>query len=606
MDLGTEPSPSGTERDPFLSVLFVLLGLALAGAAAAVAGGIASSNPLLLDAGLTLGISGGILIDLVAARRPHRTTPESGVSPSEPLPAREAEAAAGAQVAPGGGRHAPSAVATYLHARLSSWLQRLRVASVPRAVTATAGVLIIWPLALAGFPASPPSASVAAMVAAFCLAAAGLAATAASYFAGLEAARLPAAPGLAKLARVVAWILAVAGVSMGLAWAGLRAPLQILHLLVLAIDAAVVLGLVLASPHPETDAGGPPLDLAALSLLGGRANLLASVLDAVERQLGIDLRSTWALAVVRNTAEPLIIGLCLVGWLSSSLTIVGVQEQGLVERLGAPVGGSPLLPGMHMHWPWPIDRVIRLPVQRIDAVSVGHEGEEAGGPEDVLWAREHAPNEYTLLLGNGRDLIAVDATVQYRIKDSRAWQYHCQNPAAALRAIAYRAVMRSTVHRTLAEALSENVATLTGQMREMVQHDADALGLGAQVVAFTLGGMHPPVAVAPDYEAVASAELDKVTAAVAAQAFRNEAVPAAEAAALTAANAARAAGSTALARAAGEAWSFRTLESSYLVAPEEYRFRRRLEALEKGLEGRRFTVVDQRIERDGGELWLTH
>ena len=61
----------------------------------------------------------------------------------------------------------------------------------------------------------------------------------------------------------------------------------------------------------------------------------------------------------------------------------------------------------------------------------------------------------------------------------------------------------------------------------------------------------------------------------------------------------------ALARAAGEAWSFRTLESQYRAAPEEYLFRRRLETLEKGLGGRRFTVVDSRFQRDGGELWLT-
>jgi hypothetical protein len=48
---------------------------------------------------------------------------------------------------------------------------------------------------------------------------------------------------------------------------------------------------------------------------------------------------------------------------------------------------------------------------------VGHEGKEEPGPVNVLWAREHAPNEYTLLLGSGRDLITVDAAVQYRIAD---------------------------------------------------------------------------------------------------------------------------------------------------------------------------------------------
>ena len=66
--------------------------------------------------------------------------------------------------------------------------------------------------------------------------------------------------------------------------------------------------------------------------------------------------------------------------------------------------GQPLLPGLHLHWPWPIDQVFRIAVQQVQAVSVGHEGQEAEGPENVLWARQHAANEYTLLLGNGRDL----------------------------------------------------------------------------------------------------------------------------------------------------------------------------------------------------------
>jgi regulator of protease activity HflC (stomatin/prohibitin superfamily) len=145
---------------------------------------------------------------------------------------------------------------------------------------------------------------------------------------------------------------------------------------------------------------------------------------------------------------------------------------------------------------------------------------------------------------------------------------------------------------------------LTGSMRAMVQQDANALDLGVEVVGFTVGGMHPPVTVARDYEAVVSAEVGKVTAVVNAQAFRNETVPAAEASVVADENTARAEGAEALARGAGEAWSFRTLEPQYHASPEEYFFRRRLEALEKNLAGHSFTVVDSRIQRDGGDLWL--
>jgi membrane protease subunit HflK len=459
-------------------------------------------------------------------------------------------------------------------------------------VAALAMALIV----LARVPSTPLSPLRAEIGAAVCLLAAGLAATAARYLGQLDPAALPDAPGLCRLARVLAWMLGLAAVSIGLQWAQRDAAVRIIHVAMLVFDALICRSLL---------SGGAVRDIGILSMFGSRPNIFASVLDSAERQLGIDLRSTWALTVVRRGLEPLVIALFLVGWLSTSLTVIGVEQQGLVERLGVSVGGPPLAAGLHVHWPWPVDRIYRVPVRRVQALDVGHPGQEGEGPENVLWAVEHAPDEYTLVLGNGRDLITIDASVQFRIVDAHAWRYNCQNPADALRSLALRAVMRNTVDRTLADALSENVALVTEQMRMMVQRDADALGLGVEITGFTVGGMHPPVPVAPSYEAVVSAEINKGTAAVNAQAFRNRALPDAEAAVLVNENQARGDSAVTLARAAGEAWSFRALESQYRAAPEEYFFRRRLETLEKDLAGRGFTVVDSRFLRDGGELWST-
>ena len=164
--------------------------------------------------------------------------------------------------------------------------------------------------------------------------------------------------------------------------------------------------------------------------------------------------------------------------------------------------------------------------------------------------------------------------------------------------------MRNTVNKTLADALSENVVTLTQRMRTQVQQEADALGLGVEILGFTLGGMHPPVAVASAYQAVVSAALRKVTAVVNAEAYRNGVVPRAESTVVEGANRARADGADALGRATGEASSFLTLQSQYQIDSRDFLFRRRLETLEKDLTGRAFAVVDSRFQRDGGELWV--
>jgi len=598
--------PSDSTRNPYRSVVLALLLAALPGAVLAAVGGYMLMNSVLLDIAITLGLATGMLIGVAVAQtirvRPPQRNEETfsgteliaeqkAVEPPEPLPKWDA-----AKLSPR---------LTAARAWISSRIRNLKPIEAIRVSTVAAGaagiVFVVRPI----IPEWSPAPGVLAVAGALCLGAAGLAAMGARYFASVDADRLPEAPWLVRGARVVAWILLLGAVSIGAEWAKQYVILQVLHFMVLVVNAAAGYGLFTARVPKQEGYVAFPGDLGVLSTLGSRPNILGSILDSAERQLGIDLRSTWALTVVRQSLEPLIIGLFLLGWLATCLTVVGVDEQGLIERLGVPVGGPALQPGLHLHWPWPVDQVFRIPVRRVQAAQVGHEGQEEEGPENVLWAVEHAPNEYTLVLGNGRDLITVDAAVQYRITDARAWRYNCQNPSDALRAIAYRAVMRSTVNRTLSDALSQNVAVLTGQMRAMVQKDANALGLGVEIMGFTVGGMHPPVPVAPDYEAVVSAEIGKVTSVVAAQVYRNEKVPAAESTALMYENMARAKAANGLGRAAGEAWSFRTIESQYRASPEEYFFRRRLETLEKGLAGRTFTVVDSRFQRDGGELWLT-
>lgn len=587
--------------DPCRGVILVLFAAVVLGTIASYYGAEQLSDPVLYAVLLTLAIAGGILLAVAAAQmlRARAVPLRFGAETSEPSPEEDVSGNwIRVQL------RTLRRLLTPASKRILQWIDRLGLPGVIGMATAVAGATSVGLQLRTVIFAVPNTLPVLGTAAGVCLAAAGLAATAARYLGTVDPEQLPEGAGLQRLARVVGWVLVLAAVSVVFVWANQDTSLVILFFLIQAVNAMLCFGLFATKQTHRRPREIFLIDASVLILLGSRPNILASILDFAERQLGIDIRSTWALTVVRRSLEPLVFGLALVLWLSTCLTVVAPDEQGLVERLGVPAEGPPLMPGLHSHLPWPIDKVFRVSAQRAQLIEIGHEGEEPGGPEDVLWARKHAENEYTLLLGNGRDLITVDAAIQFRIRDVHAWRYNSRNPADALRALGYRAVMRDTVNRTLADALSENVALLASHMRSVVQKDADALGLGVEILGFTVGGMHPPVTVARDYQAVVSAELRKVTAVVNAQAYRNQVLPAAEAAALVGANAARAEGEAQLSTAAGEAWSFRTLQSQYRAEPGEYLFRRRLETLEKGLAGRRFTVVDSRFERDGGVLWV--
>jgi regulator of protease activity HflC (stomatin/prohibitin superfamily) len=591
-------------QDPYRAVSLVLLAAAILGMTAAFVGGIKLANSAMLAAGINLGLAASILAGVLKAQSVRMNPPKAKNTESAGITGGDSAEAVPAADAPSPERISLLPPVKRDIVRLWRWIDKPDL-------NVQGGIAFAWATTMAFVLMQPvmvgaPSLQIAIVAAVLFLVAAGLAAIAARYLAEIDPALFPESVGLCRGARVLVWILVLAAVAVALAWARLESIYQVLYFGIMLFDAALCYSLFRAQGSKQRTGKTFPQDSALLSVLGSRPNILASVLDAAEQQLGIDLRSTWALTIVRRTLEPLLICLCLAGWLSTSLTVVGVDEQGLVERLGVPQAGRPLAPGLHLHWPWPIDRVFRVPVARVMDVQVGHEGEESEGSENVLWAVEHAPNEYTLVLANGRDLITVDADVQYPIVDAHAWRYNCQNSEDALRAIAYRAVMRSTVNLTLTEAVSQNISVLTAKMRAMVQKDADDMGLGVHILAYTVGGMHPPVPVAPAYEAVVSAQLEAATATTNAQVFRNQTVPAAQSDVITGENTARAEGAQALALAAGQAWSFRALESQYRAAPGEYFFRRRLETLEQDLPRHRITVVDNRFLRDGGEIWQTH
>ena len=559
----------GTGPDPFRAVLLLLLAASILGMVVEFVAAQMLGNPALFNVAITFGIAAGILIGIAVTRTMPATPPAvEAATPTSPA------------------RIGWRVHVTNVWVRIERRLREIGAIRIISLSTAAAGVFALG-LDLVYSPGVSVPALLAAVIgAAINLATAGLAAAAAHYLQTVDSRLFPESPGLCRGSRVVAWILVVSAVSIGAASAGFYTVVQVFRYALIAVNFAACYGLFRATPINDEGVPAFPLEMDVLSILGSRPNIMASILDHAERQLGIDLRSTWALTVVRRSVEPLVIGLCLLAWLSTSLTVVGMEEQGLVERLGVPSEGNRSSRDFTCIGPGPWIGCFGFPCGEFRRPRSRPRRRGRRGPENVLWAVEHAPNEYTLLLGNGRDLITVDAAVQYRIADARAWRYHCQNPADALRAIAYRAVMRTTVNRTLSEALSENVVALTDAHarhgaagcrcsrpwgRDRGVHGRRNAPAGARWRRITRQWFRPRLA--------------KVTAVVNAQAYRNEIVPAAEASVLKGENTARAEGAEALAQAAGEAWSFRTLESQYRAAPKEYFFRRRLETLEKALAG---------------------
>jgi len=414
------------------------------------------------------------------------------------------------------------------------------------------------------------------------------------------------APGLVKLARIGTWLSVFGATSVFASYFEISAFEAQLCFLIFVVPVLLAFELLCRGffgflRRPPTGAAFGA-DLFIARVFGSSYNPIQSAFNSIEDTFGVDVRSSWALGFMRRVSFPLIVGLGLFAWGLSALVVVDESQLAVRERLGKVKEGEVLQPGLNIGLPWPFDRVQVIDTERVRSMPLGFTGAKADA--NALWTQYHAAEEYNLLIGNGRDLVTVNVELQYRISDIHDWIYGCQNPDQALETLAYRVLMDATVDRTLDEVLSKDIGSFSARMQEELQKQSDEKGLGVELVALNLRGLHPPVALATEYQSVIAAQLDRTTYIIDAEAYRQSTLPKAQAEAESALRAATAESLRRLSIAKGEAIAFKNLEAQYDSNPELYRFRRRVETLEAVLSDKPYHVIDARIERDGGALWF--
>ena len=350
--------------------------------------------------------------------------------------------------------------------------------------------------------------------------------------------------------------------------------------------------------RPET---GVPLRLITLTVLVHGGVPLRGLAEVAEQRLGLSLRSAWAIGFVRRSLGALLASLIGLVWLSTMFVVIGPQEQGIRLRFGRLTSRMPVRPGVHLKWPWPLETVDRYSVTRVQTLALGY----AGPPKDsLLWARTHAGEEYQLLLGDGRELLSVDATISYRIRDVLAFAFGSQNTRETLEALAYRLLMRETVASNLDRVLTADRTEFGRRFAVALQRACDEQELGLDVLHVGFISLHPPVRIAAAYEDVVSAEIERETRAARGRIYQESTVPAAQAEATRQLQDTEAEAARRLADAKGAAARFLATLGASRAGPELFRFRRRLEALEEGLAGRSLFIVDHRLRTGAGELWI--
>ena len=272
-------------------------------------------------------------------------------------------------------------------------------------------------------------------------------------------------------------------------------------------------------------------------------------------------------------------------WGASGFYRVQPDEQGVVLRFGEWVKTT--LPGLHYHLPAPIETAETPKVTTVHRVEVGFRPAEAGrvAVRDV--------EEEALMLTRDENIIDINFSVFWRIKDAGAYLFNVQDPDLTVKNLA-ESSMREVIGNTpILRAQTEGRLEIEISTRERMQQILDLYGAGIEVTEVNLQKSDPPQAVIDAYRDVQRALADRERQRNEAEAYQNDIIPRARGEAEQLVQAAEAYREQVVVESEGDAQRFLSVYREYVQAKDVTLQRLYLETMELVLQGASKVIVDQ-------------
>jgi membrane protease subunit HflK len=267
----------------------------------------------------------------------------------------------------------------------------------------------------------------------------------------------------------------------------------------------------------------------------------------------------------------------LVAWGLTGFYRVDEAERGIVQHFGA--YKETTLPGLHWHWPYPIETA-----QLVNTIAISNYAYRT----EMLTADEQ--------------YVFVDMVVQYRRTDPVKYSFEVVEPDQTLQDVtesALREVVGTTMLDVLVTGRRDEIASRT---RDVLQATIDIYGAGITVTSISLETVNYPQAVQSAVDDAQKARNDSERFGLEADAYANDVVPRARGDAVRVLEDARGYRDRVVADAQGEAARFEALLTEYQKAPRVTRDRLYIEAIEEVYANSSKVIVDS--EGSGNLMYL--
>jgi regulator of protease activity HflC (stomatin/prohibitin superfamily) len=223
-----------------------------------------------------------------------------------------------------------------------------------------------------------------------------------------------------------------------------------------------------------------------------------------------------------------------------------------------------LTPNVYLKWPWPIQKIRKIPVNKVQEIFIGPKLKDEHGkikkPDVVLWTQSHYAKEGRFLIATDADkdtkstnkkqkkvdtnsedvpvsMIAAFLPVQFKIKPDKVldYAYLHKNPTETLQGISEKEITEYFASADMLALMSSKRKQAIDTIQNRIQIAADKINLGVKIIAVAFLDAHPPIddnKLPEAFQAVIGAQEEKEAEIWKAKAYKAKTIPRAEAEAL--------------------------------------------------------------------------
>jgi len=289
--------------------------------------------------------------------------------------------------------------------------------------------------------------------------------------------------------------------------------------------------------------------------------------------------------------KPLILGLIILAiiWAASGLYRVLPDEQGVVLRFGK--YEKTTQPGLNYHIPYPIETVLTPKVTKVNRMDVGFRSERDTGFSSTAVA--DVPEESLMLTGD-ENIVNIDFSVFWVIKDAGKFLFKIQDPPATVKAAAETAMREVIAKSKLQSILTEGRSKIELETQDIAQGLLDEYESGIQITQVQTQKADPPDEVIDAFRDVQAARADMERSKNEAEAYANDVIPRARGEAAKILQEAEAYKKQVVAASEGEASRFLAIYTEYAKAKVVTQERMYLETMEKVLADIDKVIIDRK------------